>query len=60
MPSIKTDYNNYYNDNDNDQNDLDHESNVKFLKEVFTLDDFLECEKTKYLLIKNGNGILII
>ena len=49
MPSFKKD--SFLNqEKDYDENNNDHENNVKFLKEVFTLDDFLDCEKTKYLL----------
>ena len=53
MPSINKNNNNNNNNNYNDnetQYEIDQENNMLFLKEVFTLDDFLECEKTKYLL----------
>ena len=50
MPSIKkTDIINN-NDDENISNKLSEECNINFLKDVFTLDNFLECEKTKYLL----------
>ena len=48
MPSFKKDsfLNEEHDEFENDNN----ETNIKFLKEVFTIDNFLECEKTKYLL----------
>ena len=56
MPSYKNNINNNNNNNNNDtynEDDLlkiDEENNANFLKEVFTIDDYLNCEKTKYLL----------
>ena len=49
MPSIKKKLMiyNYDETNDDERNEM---SNVEFLKDIFTLDDFLECEKTKNLL----------
>ena len=51
MPSLKKYifFNEEYDENDNDNN----EKNIDFLKNKFTIDDFLECEKTKYLLDQN-------
>lgn len=48
MPSIKKDV--YLNEEETDGDNDYNESNIEFLKEVFTIDDFLDCEKTKYLL----------
>ena len=50
MPSIKKNLFLYGENNDDDKDDDNNESNIVFLKEVFTIDDFLNCEKTKYLL----------
>ena len=50
MPSIKKNLFLYGENNDDDKDDDNNESNIVFLKEVFTIDDFLDCEKTKYLL----------
>jgi len=46
----------YDNENENDAFD---ENNSNFLKDVFILDDFLNCEKTKYLLEQNYEHSLI-
>lgn len=49
MPSLKKNIflNEEHGESESENDDND---NVNFLKDVFTIDDFLDCEKTKYLL----------
>jgi len=48
MPSLKKVL--FLDEVHNDSDDDNNENNVNFLKDIFTINDFLNCEKTKYLL----------
>lgn len=50
MPSIKKEFAVNNEQYDSDDNNNNNETNAEFLKDVFTIEDFLDCEKTKYLL----------
>lgn len=53
MSSFKKDL--FLHEENTDIEEDNNETNIEFLKDVFTIDDFLSCEKTKYLLDEDYN-----